>query len=430
MSDESSPAEFPVYRPFARLAFGVALVGGVPIGAWMLAWRYLGAPAVPVPWMLLHAHVQVFGFFGTLIAGVAPHLLARFAGRPLPARPAVRWLAVPLGLGLALRLAGTWTGTGAGEVLASVAQGLGFAGLATWVWSRLDASSLAAVRRHLTVSSAWFALACLLEAGVRARALWLGFPLPDVGMLRTVHAVGLLGGVLGWLLGVLLRAGPMFVAGWRVPGPMARAVPWLLAAGLLLVAAGDAGPWGPPLSGLLARAGEALALATVGAVLVTGGALRRERRGRRGLPLLSRGPEEARLFRLAAVAALAAAATGLLALGLAAAGAPAHLATDAARHLLVVGFVTAVVAAMAFRLVPVLEGRPLRWPRARGLAARALAASVVLRTLELLVPWGAPWLAPLVPLSGPLAWVAIGAAGSALVAPSARGGPRRRSIPC
>ncbi|HEU4369380.1 MAG TPA: hypothetical protein VFV05_14250 [Methylomirabilota bacterium] len=30
-------------------------------------------------WLLVHASVQVFGFFGTLIVGVAHHLLPRFA---------------------------------------------------------------------------------------------------------------------------------------------------------------------------------------------------------------------------------------------------------------------------------------------------------------------------------------------------------------
>ncbi|MCL6639810.1 MAG: hypothetical protein K6T92_00395, partial [Candidatus Rokubacteria bacterium] len=67
--------EPPVYRPFALLAFGATLAVGTPLGIAMLAWLYGGGPAVPMPLVLLHAHVQVFGFFGTLIAGVAPHLL-------------------------------------------------------------------------------------------------------------------------------------------------------------------------------------------------------------------------------------------------------------------------------------------------------------------------------------------------------------------
>jgi putative endonuclease len=71
------------YRPFALLAFAVALVGGLPLGLWLLGWLYLGARAVPPGWLLLHAHLQIFGFFGTLIMGVAQHLLPRFTGRPV-----------------------------------------------------------------------------------------------------------------------------------------------------------------------------------------------------------------------------------------------------------------------------------------------------------------------------------------------------------
>jgi hypothetical protein len=38
----------------------------------MLAWLYASAPAVGFETRLLHAHVQTFGFFATLIVGVAP----------------------------------------------------------------------------------------------------------------------------------------------------------------------------------------------------------------------------------------------------------------------------------------------------------------------------------------------------------------------
>ena len=72
-----------VYRPFALLGLTAALACGIPLGAWMLAWLYLGVAAVPAAWIQLHAHVQIFGFFGTLIMGVAQHLLPRFTGRPV-----------------------------------------------------------------------------------------------------------------------------------------------------------------------------------------------------------------------------------------------------------------------------------------------------------------------------------------------------------
>src|SRR5690348_4875104 len=106
--DEGPPviaaSELPVYRPFALLALAVALLAGIPLGLWLLGWLYLGLPAVPPRWLLLHAHLQIFGFFGTLIMGMAQHLLPRFTGRPVSRS---RLLRVSLGLqaaGLALRV--------------------------------------------------------------------------------------------------------------------------------------------------------------------------------------------------------------------------------------------------------------------------------------------------------------------------------------
>ena len=84
--------EPPVYRPFALLGLAATLAAGIPLGVWLLAWLYLGVAAVPAEWILLHAHLQIFGFFGTLIMGVSQHLLPRFTGRPVSRSPFMLWL--------------------------------------------------------------------------------------------------------------------------------------------------------------------------------------------------------------------------------------------------------------------------------------------------------------------------------------------------
>ena len=91
-----------------------------------------------------------------------------------------------------------------------------------------------------------------------------------------------------------------------------------------------------------------------------GGALTRVRDA---LPLVARGPEESRIFRLAMPSGAAAVVGGAAAVPAAWAGLEVRLLTDAVRHLLTVGVLTSVVVAMVFRLIPVLEGRALRWPR-------------------------------------------------------------------
>lgn len=412
-----SPGEPPVYRPFALLAFATTVALGTPLGLRLLAWRFLGASALSIEWVLLHAHLQTFGFFATLIAGVAPHLLARFSGRPLSRRRLTPWLASALALALLLRVAGTWGGGPPWLAVAAVLQGAAFAAFGATVWRALDPAPLRLLRYHLTASSGWLAVACLGEAWLWSGAWSSGAALPDVGALRAVHAAGLLGGVVGWVLGVLLRAGPMFVASWRVSPWLAHAMPWAIGLGVVLVGAGETAARPGPV---LARTGEALVLWLAAALVVSGGVLRR---GGRGLPMLSRSPEEARIFRLAGLSVMAAALGLSAASGLGWTGGATYLVTDAARHLVTVGFLTSVVVAMAFRLIPALERRPLPWPRLRGVAFWTLAAGVALRSAEMLVPFGGRNVALGVALSGALVWVALACASATLVGALARRRP-------
>lgn len=394
----------PIYRPFALLAFTTTLAVGMPIGGWMLAGLYLDAPAAPSAWMLLHANLQIFGFFATLIPGVAPHLFDRFTGHPVPRQPVMPWIFGVLAGGLGLRVVGTWIASPASILAASLLQAAAFLLFASWVWRALDPPELSFLRRHLAASTGWFTLACGLEAVLRLRMLALDLASPPIGAMRGVHAMGILGGVLGWVLGVLLRAGPMFVPGWNVSRGTARAVPWALALAVLVTVTGETGLWRGPTGPTLARLGECLALGAVAGVAISGGVFRR---ARGVLPIVSRSAEEARIFRLAAVSAVGAGVGFALAAAGAALGADPHLLSDAARHLLTVGFLTSVVVAMAFRLIPVLEQVALPWPRLRRVAFWALLGGVVLRTAEIGVASGAPALAPLVPLSGVLVWLAV-----------------------
>jgi hypothetical protein len=73
-----------------------------------------------------------------------------------------------------------------------------------------------------------------------------------------------------------------------------------------------------------------------------------------------------------------------------------------------VGFLTAMVLGMGFRLLPVITGAPLRWPRLRGLAFWALLAGILVRTAEAVADYGVIAVLPIVPLSGVLVWLALG----------------------
>ena len=403
-------AEAPLYRACAVLAFGGTVVVGVPIGIAVFGALHVGTSGLSVDALLLHAGVQVFGFLGTLIVGVAHHLLPRFTGRPVAASAATPWLVALLAAALALRTSAVVAGVPVLAAGGALAHAAAFALFMAWVWRTLDPPPLAQLRRHLAASSAWLVIACAVEVGIRAATLASDRPVPDVTVMRAVHSIALLGGVVGWVTGVLLRAGPMFVPGWRVPRAIAILVPWTL--GLAVALSAAAALAGPVLSVAMARLADVAALGTVAAVATAGGALRRPRRAP---PMLGRNREEARIFRLGAASALVAAvAAAAAALG-ATAALPHHVLADAIRHLVTVGFLTSVVVAMTFRLIPVLEGVALPWPGLRDVAFGALLGSVVLRTAQVLVVHGWPELAGAVALSGPLAWIALVAVTASLL---------------
>jgi hypothetical protein len=393
-----------VYRPFALLAFTATVAGGTPLGIWLLWALYLHGPAVSVGWRLLHAHLQIFGFFATLILGVAHHLLPRFTGRPVTRGSLTRPLAVMVGAAVALRVLGTAAERPVLLLVAALLQTVAFVLFGWWVWRSLDPPPLALVRRQLALSTGWLAFACALEAALRLEAAAAGVGLPDLDGMRAVHAIGIFGGVIGWMLGVLLRAGPMFVPRWSVPPGLARLLPWTLALGASLSALGEAGDWTPSIGAALARLGELISVGAVLAVATAGGAWRR---APAALPTLGRSPAEARIFRLALVCAAATAAGSAVASAVVVVGMEIPLLPDVLRHLLTIGFLTSVVVAMGFRLIPVLEQTPLPWPALRVVAFWALVAAVVLRSAALLVGAGWRGVGLWVVLSGPLAWIAL-----------------------
>jgi hypothetical protein len=415
--------EPPVYRPFALIALGATILAGTPLGTWMLARLHWGGGPVPAEHVWLHAHLQAFGFFGTLIVGMAQHLVPRFAGRPVADTALARRLPSVIGAALGLRIAGAAAAPLAPLVVtAALLQAVAFGLFAVWVWRALAGPGLAPTRAALGAASGWLCLGLVVETVARGLAALGPDPLagPDPGAMRAVHAVAIYGGVSGWIVGIVLRAGPMLVAEWRVPDRLVRLAPWSLGLAVGVITVGAGGPWPGHAGVALERAGEALALATVAAIAVTGGAFRRPSGT---LPMLGHRGPETRFFRLAMLAAALAGVGSAIAATLGWAGVPLSLLGDALRHLVTVGFLTAMVVGMGFRLLPVVSGGPLRWPRLRGLAFWALLAGVLVRTAEVVADYGATAALSIVPLSGVLVWLALGCLAVNVLA-AARRAPR------
>lgn len=95
-----------VWQPFVAASIGAALTGGFLLGGSLFAARLAGI--APGAWWIAagqaHGQVQLFGWAGLIVLGVAFHFVPRFAGVPLAAVGAARWvLGLMLG-GLQLRV--------------------------------------------------------------------------------------------------------------------------------------------------------------------------------------------------------------------------------------------------------------------------------------------------------------------------------------
>ena len=421
-----SALEAPLYRPFALLALGVTLGVATPIGAIALFNLYASAGAVPGVWPRLHAYLQLFGFVGILIIGVGHHLVLRFAHRPIRRPARTPWILGLAALALAARVAAAAT---TGPPAAALWVGSGIAGplayglFALWVTGHVRAIQPRFTSDWLLVSGAWwFTLGLATEAVALVRAATAGgdpaLATPGPGL----YAMGLYGGVFGWVLGVALRVAPMFLVGRKVGrwgGPALLA----LNGGVLLALLAEV--WPPdsrPAHVLVALSDLGVAGALVVGALAVGAWQPEPRRA----IALHMDRTEARFFRLAFACA------GLAALGLVV-GAVLTFAcvakgmlTDATRHLLTVGFVIGAICAMGFRFLPVIEGVRLALPRARQVAFWALLAAVLLRTAELGADYLHEGFLRPAALSGFLAWLALAAWGLAVALTMVRGAAARR----
>ena len=343
---------------FSAAALIVALLAGFGLGVWLLLARTWGVPMFGASWLVLvqvHGLIQLFGFAGLFLMGVALHVLPRFRGAP----PAPGWLVRAI-----------FASTVFGLTMRTVAQPL----------TDLPGRGLILIAGAalLAFGTGCFAIAVLriLVAGRnphRADELVIAvgvLAMPVAALLVTLAVVGntslvldqaaddralaamLLGSLATVIFGVWARLAPGFVA-----APPARARRLLLGAavwicGVVNVIAGwPTGPW-------LLLAGLALIVVAIG---VFGPTIARQ-------PLTG----SARLTRLAVRSAFSWAFVGVALIVISGLGAGADpLMISAARHAIGLGFVTMMIYGVGARALPAFLGRRL-WSDRLQLATIAL----------------------------------------------------------
>lgn len=399
------PAEPGRQQPFARVApvIGTALVLGASIGfafAAVLSVTEATGTARGPWWSAMvqaHGHIQLYGWVGMLILGVALHFLPRLRGAGLAHPERVPWV---LGLLLAAMLlralcqplvtlsgAGVWR---VGLVLSGVLEcgGFGLALALLAATSRRAAPlrtrpALWSVLPYVLLAFSGLALATVVNlVNVwRAAGLPLGI-VPSAGDDLNV-TLGLLGFLVPMALAIAARVLPMFAGLSAFPTRPLWPAAFTYLPGLLLAIVGvGAGNQPGTWSGVVAGLGFAL----MGGVLLVNGVLfARLMRSRGRLPARVAGlaPTPAKAVRkyqnqltgergaFGPFVALIASAFGwalvggvlLVVDGLAGAAGQTPLVTfDAARHSLALGFISLLICGIAPRMLPGFSGGRIRSP--------------------------------------------------------------------
>jgi uncharacterized protein involved in response to NO len=390
---------------FVLTALALALTLGVSTGGWAI-WQMAFAVGTVLPSHLqLHAHVQLLGFAGVFILGVALHALPRILGAAPPSNRVLFTVLVGVGGGALLRAFGQplapWA---AGRFLSLLSGVLELAGVFAFLaW----ALPVLAVRRsfddplslHVLLGSLWAAVAAALSG---AQSIFLaGHVESEIpgGLVEPFYAIALYGLVLSFVLGFASRMVPALLGLPRPSLKSARPVAALQATGVLcLTAAWIPGLTQPSSRGFL-LAGTLFLAAAILLFLAAS----------RILAPFAKAPGALSLRAPFAFLGLFSAISVAACLG-ELSGASVHkFVWDGARHVYTIGFLTLLVVGMSLRVVPAFTGRALVRPRQARLALAFVGAAAVVRALQIPVAlgWGGLPLYRLVGTTGVFATVGL-----------------------
>lgn len=394
-SSGARQALFQLVAPVVASALVVGAVGGFALAATLTITAALGASGT-AEWLSLvqaHGHIQLFGWAGLFVLGVASHFLPRLRGQPLAGQRFVLPLLITQLVALTLRAfgqplatatsAGIWRALFAVSGIVELAALGGLAALIAITFARGPAlrtrPAFLAVLPLLALAFLSLALAALLNlvnviAASRTHAMLVAAPGDSTNV-----TLGLFGFLLPMTLAMSAQSLPMYAG----LAPFPRMLLWPLAGvyalGLALLCGTSLVGWPAVLAGF--------------GMLLVGGALlffvaifikMMRQRGRLPHKVADLAPSAetaARTYRthiaaqratygpfvaLVASAYLWACVGGILLVidGIATlfdAGLP--LSYDAARHSFAAGFIALLICGIAPRMLPGFSGGHIRSPR-------------------------------------------------------------------
>jgi len=404
------------YLGFIAAALLSALAGGFLLAIWMpLAATGDAAGSSRTPWLIQsHGWLQLQGWAGMFVAGMAVRIIPRFAGRkPIGRRITIPLLAFLTGAVLTRGIFQPWAeGDTArfASIVVAVLSAAGCSGVsALLAWTLLNARKTADPWLLFAAAGTvwWAAWAVMMLVVTPENGFGIGEGLLAARENDAFLWVVMLGPIGNFIWGVQSRSVPIFFGrktpSWRmagIPGAMLNAAAVLLAVSIFLE--GDAAE-------KAARGGLALAgLALIWLPLVAGAVWGKAKRLR---------PRAKPASRFVLAANISAVVAGVLLLyaglqGLLGSAEQEFLARDAARHAYGIGLITMLIIGMARLIAPVfaLERTESGVPR---LFERApfwlLLAAVVLRVGSALLGEQSGFTSRMhsASVAGVLAWLAI-----------------------
>jgi hypothetical protein len=392
--DERPKQPFETYRLAIFTSLALALAGGLPLAVLVAlgGGRDVGLGVRWVPLIQAHGHLQLVGFVGIFIVGLAYHVLPRFKNTALR----LPGLAIAsIGLlagGVVLRtVTQPWADSDRVGTLFAASAVIELAGALAFfavVVSTLRSTPRKNYDRFLLTAGAWFAAASLMNLVVVAEVVSDGAITVATSRGTPLLEMYIFGFITLFILGVSIRVLPHFVS--LRPPRVRFLTPALLLFNTALLARVGSG-W------LTAYAGwsnpEWLQSAAVygmgAAVLLFVFALNLHRAAVRvdgGAP----AGEHERLIRLAYVWLVVALAieAWYASKGLAGDFRPDFLEQGAARHALTVGFFMQMIFGVGARALPAFAGRSLYSPRLLGLTWVLINIAVIMRVGHALIPLG------------------------------------------
>jgi metal-sulfur cluster biosynthetic enzyme len=383
---------------FVALAISLllAVLAGFPLGivAALGGAGDIGLGARWTPLIQAHGHLQVIGFAGLFIAGVAFHVLPRFKQTELR----LPWLALPaIGLiasGVVLRSAvQPWAGASPFSealVLSGALELAGAGAFAAVVWATLRPVSRKTYDWYILAATGWLVAASAANVVVLADLRGSGAAVIPAAQNGPLLAMQIFGFLTLFILGVSLRVLPHFLS--LRPPAVRPMLPALALYNLGLISLTGSG-W------LEAYGGAAMPapVTTAGVYLIAAGVLLFALSLKIYLPATApdeaAGAPKAHIPLIRAAYVWLAAAIGIevwlaTSTGVFGAGDPAFLQAGAARHALALGFITQMIFGVGARALPVFAGKQLHSPRLMLVIFVLINSAAAMRAGSATLEWG------------------------------------------